>query len=435
MKLKRTCPICDCEDGNKLYGIDFAKSKSEFIPEHYDIVYCSNCGFIFSDTKWTQKDYDKYYSTTQKYLYMYSDKHGGVSEEEAKKYNKQIDRIEKYINKDANILEIGCGKGGLLINLKKRGFNNLCGLDVSSFQKNILIENNIDYISSSFFDMHKINKKFDCIISSEVIEHIYDLKSLVNNIYNILNDNGIIYIDVPNSSEYSSHFIKPFHYFDIEHINHFDINSISNLFIKFEMLNNGWYSEQIIDDKRYPTLYSIFRKSINNKQINKDYSNIKNINEYINISKEKENYKIGTYFLWGFGACLRRLLLDDRYFNGINIAGIIDKNKSLSGLKIKNYKNEELEIFTPKILENYKDANIIITSSLFSEQIRNDLLNNNFVGKIYEIDRAEQERSRSRAGQEQSRAGEQSRAVMFEYAYSKNGIKCLFIIGKYLIKT
>ena len=106
MKLKRTCPICDCEDGNKLYGIDFAKSKSEFIPEHYDIVYCSNCGFIFSDTKWIQKDYDKYYSTTQKYLYMYSDKHGGVSEEEAKKYNKQIDRIEKYINKDANILEI-----------------------------------------------------------------------------------------------------------------------------------------------------------------------------------------------------------------------------------------------------------------------------------------------------------------------------------------
>ena len=106
MKLKRTCPICDCEDGNKLYGIDFAKSKSEFIPEHYDIVYCSNCGFIFSDTKWTQKDYDKYYSTTQKYLYMYSDKHGGVSEEEAKKYNKQIDRIEKYINKDSYSEEI-----------------------------------------------------------------------------------------------------------------------------------------------------------------------------------------------------------------------------------------------------------------------------------------------------------------------------------------
>ena len=412
MRLKRICPICDCNNGNKLYGIDFAKAKIEFIPEHYDIVYCSNCGFVFSDSEWTQKDYDKYYSTTQKYLYMYSDKHGGVSEDEAKKYNEQIDRIEKYISKDANILEIGCGKGGLLMNLKKRGFNNLCGLDVSNFQKNILIENNIEYINSSFFDMHKIDKKFDCIISSQVIEHIYDLKTLVNNIYNILNEDGIIYIDVPYSSEYSSHFIKPFHYFDIEHINHFDINSISNLFIKCELLNNGWYSERIIDNKKYPTLYSVLKKSDNNhKQINKNYSNIKNINEYINISRENENYNIDNsfdnkpYFLWGFGAYLRRLLLDNRYFNDIDIAGIIDKNKSLSGLKIKNHKDNELEIFTPEILENHNDANIVITSALFSNQIRNDLLNNNFVGNIYEIDATRQDKTRH--------------LVIFEYAYKK----------------
>lgn len=408
MKLKRICPICNCNDGKKLYGLNFAKAENEFIPKHYDIIFCFNCGFIFSDTEWTQKDYDKYYSITQKYLYMYSDKHGGVSEQDTKKYNIQIDIIEKYVSKDDNILEIGCGKGGLLMNLQKRGFNNLCGLDISNFQKNILIDNNIKYISSSFFDIHKIDKKFDCIILSQVIEHIYDLKLLVNNIYNILNADGIIYIDVPYSSEYSSHFIKPFHYFDIEHINHFDINSISNLFIKCKMLNSGWYSEQIIDDKKYPILYSIFRKSDNNhKQINKDYSNLKNINEYINISKENENYNIDNYytnepyFLWGFGAYLRRLLLDYRYFNSINIEGIIDKNKSLSGLKIKNYKNDELEIFTPKILENYNDANIIITSALFSQQIRDNLLSNNFIGKIYETDKTRQD------------------FEIFEYAYQK----------------
>ena len=401
MNLKRICPICDCREGKKLYGLNFAKAESEFIPEHYDIIFCPNCGFIFSDTEWTQKDYDKYYSTTQKYLYMYSDKHGAVSERDTKKYNEQIDRIEKYISKDDNILEIGCGKGGLLMNLKKRGFNNLCGLDVSNFQKNLLIDNNIEYISSSFFDIHKIDKKFDCIILSQVIEHIYDLKLLVNNIYSILNTDGIIYADVPYSSEYSTHFIKPFHYFDIEHINHFDINSISNLFIKCKILDNGWYREEIIDDKKYPILYSIFRKSDNNhKQINKDYSNLKNINEYINISKENENYNIDNsytnepYFLWGFGAYLRRLLLDNRYFNSINIEGIIDKNKSLSGLKIKNYQDNELEIFTPEILENYNDANIIITSALFSQQIRDDLLSNNFVGKIYETDKTRQDKTR-----------------------------------------
>lgn len=76
----------------------------------------------------------------------------------------------------------------------------------------------------------------------------------------------------------------------------------------------------------------------------------------------------------GGGAYLRRLLLDDRYFNNINVAGIIDKNESLSGLKIRDYKNDELEIFTPDILLNNVDANIIITSVLYSKQIEEDLL-------------------------------------------------------------
>lgn len=46
MKLERICPICNCNDAEKLYEINFAKSKNEFISECYDIVSCYNCGFI-----------------------------------------------------------------------------------------------------------------------------------------------------------------------------------------------------------------------------------------------------------------------------------------------------------------------------------------------------------------------------------------------------
>lgn len=55
MKLKRICPICNCDDGEKLYQINFAKSKNEFIAEHYDIVSCYKCGFIFNDTEMDTK--------------------------------------------------------------------------------------------------------------------------------------------------------------------------------------------------------------------------------------------------------------------------------------------------------------------------------------------------------------------------------------------
>ena len=62
MVLQRICPICGCKEAEILYEINFAKAKEEFIPEHYDIVACNDCGFIFNNTTWIQEDYDKYYS-------------------------------------------------------------------------------------------------------------------------------------------------------------------------------------------------------------------------------------------------------------------------------------------------------------------------------------------------------------------------------------
>ena len=47
---------------------------------------------------------------------------------------------------------------------------------------------------------------------------------------------------------------------------------------------------------------------------------------------------------------------------------------------------KELEIFSPDILNDNLNANIIITSVLYHKQIKKDLLNNKkFNGKIYEL--------------------------------------------------
>lgn len=121
MKLERICPIYNCNDAEKLYEINFAKSKNEFIPECYDIVSCYSCGFIFNNTKWTQKDYDKYYSYTYKYSNNFTLGAGGLSDLDLKRYNDVIDRIEKFTNKESSILDIGCAKGGLLRTFKDRG--------------------------------------------------------------------------------------------------------------------------------------------------------------------------------------------------------------------------------------------------------------------------------------------------------------------------
>ena len=394
MNLNRNCDICNSDTANLLYTVHFAKELNEKIPDKYDIVYCNNCGFIFNNTNWDQKDYDEYYSKTTKYSSVSSAGSGGISDVDLYRYNRQIDRIEKIITKDVAILDIGCAKGGLLRTFKSRGYDNLYGIDPSQNSVDILNSFGIDGATLNFHDLSLLNKKFDVVILSQVLEHIYDLKGIKKSIYNILSDNGIIYIDVPNASEYRSHYIKPFHYFDIDHINHFDENSIKNLFFECECLDYNEYSDIVVDDKKYPILYCIFRKKEMNDKFNINYDFIKKIEEYISISKNNENYDCKDIditkntFLWGGGAYLRRLLSDNRYFNNLKISGIIDKNQSLKGNKILDCRNNKIEFFTPDIVNNYKYANIIITSALYSKQIYEELKNKyDFFGNIYIIDK------------------------------------------------
>ena len=412
MKLKRICPICNCDDGEKLYEINFAKSKNEFIAEHYDIVSCYNCGFIFNNTEWTQRDYDKYYSETSKYANNFTSGAGGLSDLDLIRYNDVINRIEQFINKKSSILDIGCAKGGLLRTFKDRGYNNLYGIEPSEDAINHLKTFGIDGKCLSLFEANKLNKKFDVVILTQVLEHIFDLERMKSILKDLLNEDGILYVDIPDGTSYIKNNLNSYYYFDLEHINHFSNDTLKYLLNDLETIKiDNSYFDNVSDIKAY-IIYGIFK---NSKDINRDVLSLDKMKEYIEESDIKDNYLINIdntkpTYLWGFGAYLRRLLLDYRYFNNINIAGIIDKNKSLNGLKIKNYKNDELEIFNPDILKNNIDANIIITSVLYSKQIEADLLrDNSFRGKIYKLhDRSDQIRS------DQIRS-----CVMLEYANNK----------------
>ena len=77
-------------------------------------------------------------------------------------------------NKDASILDIGCGFGQMLKSLKDNGHTNLHGVDINSKAVALCRSNGLEAekISnlSSFSRNHR--KKYDFIIMSHVIEHL-----------------------------------------------------------------------------------------------------------------------------------------------------------------------------------------------------------------------------------------------------------------------
>ena len=106
--------------------------------------------------------------------------------------------------KGLNILDVGCG-GGLLSEPVARLGANVVGIDASKKNINIakahLIKSklNINYLNHSP-DTLKITKKFDVVLSMEIVEHVEDLDLYIKQTSNFLKKNGIMFIATINKT-------------------------------------------------------------------------------------------------------------------------------------------------------------------------------------------------------------------------------------------
>lgn len=105
-------------------------------------------------------------------------------------------------NKDAKILDLGCGTGIHLSMLKLQGYTNLLGVDIDSSQINTAKANNCNVIMQDAFEFLKNNKNtYDTIYCLDLLEHLD--KSIqvdfLKEIYNHLDENGFAVLRVPNA--------------------------------------------------------------------------------------------------------------------------------------------------------------------------------------------------------------------------------------------
>lgn len=99
----------------------------------------------------------------------------------------------KCLSYNSNILDIGCGCGALLLQLKYLGFKNLKGIDP-------FIESTIDYKNGVSIDkkhLHELDQYFDLIMLHHSFEHMEDPEFALGCISRQLSANGFILIRIP----------------------------------------------------------------------------------------------------------------------------------------------------------------------------------------------------------------------------------------------
>ena len=166
--------------------------------------------------------------------------------------------------KTINILDIGCG-GGLLSEPMSRLGASVVGIDAS--KKNIEVAKfhakknklKINYICASP-EILKIQKKFDVILSMEIVEHVEDINFFIKKSSELLKKNGLMFIATLNKTlksymfaivgaEYilrwlpiGTHdwnkFIKPDELIKVTKINNLKLEKLDG--INFDLLTNEW---------------------------------------------------------------------------------------------------------------------------------------------------------------------------------------------------
>ncbi len=104
-------------------------------------------------------------------------------------------------NREIKILDIGCGMGHFLYFLKKEGYRNCLGIDISKECVEFCKERNFNVRYIDAFEFLKTNKiLFDIIVMNDIIEHLTqeEIIEVLELIYNNLNKNGKIFIKTPN---------------------------------------------------------------------------------------------------------------------------------------------------------------------------------------------------------------------------------------------
>ncbi|MBI3335408.1 MAG: class I SAM-dependent methyltransferase [Candidatus Portnoybacteria bacterium] len=104
----------------------------------------------------------------------------------------------KHCHRNSRIIEIGCGGGALLSDLRRIGFNNITGVDNSAEAINACKGKGLrDVYQLDGAKLDFRDNSFDMVVASDVLEHIEDDTLALKEWHRILSTKGLVIIFVP----------------------------------------------------------------------------------------------------------------------------------------------------------------------------------------------------------------------------------------------
>lgn len=380
----RSCPICQCPEGEVLHRQVLLQPEGSPLPSEYEILSCPNCGFVYADSPAAQEEYDRYYADHSKYEDPTVATGGGASNEDRQRLELLADRITHQTSPTERILDIGCANGGLLAALQNRGYDSLFGVDAAQACVDQVRKLGITAYRLSLSRLMDIQcaDLFDVIVLSHVMEHVVDLYSTMKSIVSMLAPGGRVYMETPDASRYKDFPFIPYYFFDSEHINHFNISSLTKLGAVHGLFKqaSGTLNLVVGPDVLYPACWVWLSRETGYTASSGDYAVLSNsIGTYIEDCHKREQFAQLDFLaatgqpiiVWGAGSFAQRLFAGSQ-IGQCNIAAVVDRDRNKQSMKFAGFIVQSPE----EALKNHPGAVIVIAAAIHGLAIAEEIERN-----------------------------------------------------------
>lgn len=171
------CCICDA-DTDAPEEAAVRCNVRRFADEHFQVWRCSRCQSLHARD---EVDLDHYYDDYP--FHHLADT--PASPMLRAMYANQRARLARFgVGPSSSILDYGCGGGGFLSFLRQAGFEDAHGYDA---------------YHPDHADPAVLERRYDCVLTQDVIEHVPDPHALVETLHRLVRPGGLVFIGTPNA--------------------------------------------------------------------------------------------------------------------------------------------------------------------------------------------------------------------------------------------
>lgn len=221
------CPVCDSEEREPFV--------SRFALEIYR---CRGCSHRYLDPRIQFDVAERLYMDDKTASDIYTQPL--QIEIDEIKYQYGLDLIQHLSPAGRDkIMDFGCGAGVFLKMAERNGWRQCVGIDINERYGDIYrAADGIQFINSSFerLDPARLGGDYDVIAMWSVLEHLYDLHTILATLRGMLKDDGLLFILVPNVESLATRLMREKSpTFNWKHLSHFSPKSLTRLMARHNL--------------------------------------------------------------------------------------------------------------------------------------------------------------------------------------------------------